>query len=102
LECLSATTRAFLTLHHHAALDVLRVRSKPSHKQQDNENDQNDADDTDATVTESVTIAAEPTAEATEQESDSMSEPIAHRALWVGTLHCLTGSLLVTFLKNVT
>jgi len=25
----------------------------------------------------------------------------AHHALWVGTLHCLTGSLLVTFLKSV-
>src|ERR1700721_2361935 len=27
LECLSATTRAFLTRHHHAALDALRVRA---------------------------------------------------------------------------
>jgi hypothetical protein len=44
--------------------DILPVRSKPAHQKQYDEDDQDDTDDTDATVTESVTIAAEPAAEA--------------------------------------
>ena len=47
-----------------------RVRSKPPHEKQYNEDDQDDADHTYAAVTEAVAIAAEATTEATKQEDD--------------------------------
>jgi hypothetical protein len=45
-------------------------RSKPTHKQQYDENDQDDTDDTDAAVTETVAVAAEAATKATKQEDD--------------------------------
>jgi hypothetical protein len=47
-----------------------RVRSKPTHEKQYNEDDQDDADHAYAAVTEAVAVAAEAATEATEQEDD--------------------------------
>jgi hypothetical protein len=63
------------------------VRSNPTHKQQDDNDDQDNADDTNATVTEAVTIAAEAATEAAKQEDnkkDDKYESERHvRILWV-------------------
>jgi hypothetical protein len=61
----------FLGISFPASLDAADTgRSKPTHKQQYDEDDQDDTDDTDATVTETVTVAAEAATEATKQEDD--------------------------------
>jgi len=56
--------------YDNSAFYTPRVRSKPTHEKQYNEDDQNDTDHTYAAVTEAVAIAAEATTEATKQEDD--------------------------------
>jgi hypothetical protein len=53
-----------------AATEVGKVRSKPTHEKQYDEDDQNDADDTNAAVPVAIAVAAEAATEATKQEDD--------------------------------
>ena len=47
-----------------------RVRSKPTHEKQYDQDEQDDADHTDAAVTEPVSVAAKAPTEATKQDDD--------------------------------
>jgi len=47
-----------------------RVRSKPTHEKQYEEDDQDEADNTHAAVTEAIAVPAEAATEATKQEYD--------------------------------
>jgi hypothetical protein len=51
-------------------LDILSLRSKPTHDKQYHEDDQDDADDTNAAVTVAVAVATEAATEATKQKDD--------------------------------
>jgi hypothetical protein len=59
-----------LALLQAEVLDILPVRSRPTHDKQHHEDDQNDADDTNTAVTVAVAVPAEAATEATKQEDD--------------------------------
>lgn len=57
-----------------AAFDIPPVRSKPTRKNQYDEDDQDDANDTDAAMTVAVAVATEATTEAAKQEDDKYDD----------------------------
>jgi hypothetical protein len=72
-ELLLTRSQLFLVYRReirNSVFDTPRVRSKPPHEKQYDQDDQDDADHTYAAVTEAVAVAAEAATETTKQEDD--------------------------------
>jgi len=76
-ELLVTRSQLFLVYRReirNSAFDTPRVRSKPPHEKQYDQDDQDDADHTYAAVTEAVAVAAEAATETTKQEDDEQDD----------------------------